>query len=141
MSSAKAAFRVLKEVAKGRLAGEPEAKDMESLMRDAVKDASSVSATLMSIGQHEAKWRLESGEEIRVGTGWDSQYGVLDSEEFENWLSLAFKTLTDSGREPNRLSIPGKLCVSKTAILVLGWQEQEDHPDACLLSIGEIMSS
>lgn len=138
----------LVEEAPGKMKGEPAPKGLKDLMMDALSDAQCVPATLTSIGKDEACWRLRRSEvlevcaTISIGPGWSSgMFDANDKQEFSKWCQLAIKTLEDSGRNPKKLGIPGMLSLSVKGKVVFGWQEDEDHPDAMLLAIGEVMST
>ena len=132
---------ILEETEDGRLDGEPEAKDAQTLLSKTFEDAESVCAVLVRIDRDDAVWRLESGSEVRAGLTFSSPYDVSDSKEFRNWLTLVQKTLQGAGLNSESLAIPGKISLSKTGKIVFGWAEDENHPNSMLLSIGEIMES
>jgi hypothetical protein len=143
-------IEILEEFEEGRLEGEPDAMDEAELFRNGIKDAKPLYATLIQIRKYCAIWNLD-GNEIQVGVEW-FHYTPWFQEEFSRWLALANKTLEDTGR--NRvgrgnngiddgaflLSIPGKLNMSRLSKTIFGWEEDENHPDAMLLSVGETMS-
>lgn len=130
-------LNVLEETEEGRLEGEPEAKGETDLLTEAVSELTIVRATLLTVNRNSAGWRLDTGEYIEVG--FMSNYDVIDPVEFNNWLDLVNKTLQESGRKSDGLSISGSLSISMRGQIVAGWKEDESHPDAMLLSIGETM--
>lgn len=112
--------------------GEPEAVDVLS---EALDEAKQVDAKLSSISRDRATWTLESGETIECGLF--GSYGPICDEEWKSWVEAAFNILQASGKDLNKLSIPGKLSFCRGVIF--GWQEDENHPDSLVMLCGEVM--
>jgi hypothetical protein len=136
-------IEILEEFEEGRLGGEPEALGAGDLILNIVKDVQSLDASLVWIGKDYATWSLNEVK-IRVDTKRSHSYAPLFEEEFLQWLSSANQTLDGFGRkrtmEAFQMSLPGKLSISHSAMIVVGWEEDESHQDAMLLSIGEVMN-
>lgn len=135
---------ILEEFEEGRLEGEPEALGASGLVLNIVKDEKSVDASLVWIGKDYAIWSLNEVK-IQVGTKRDHPYAPLFEEEFLQWLFLANQTLDSSEKKKRtmgafQMSLPGKLSISHSEMIVVGWEEDESHQDAMLLSIGEVMN-
>lgn len=134
---------ILEEFEEGRLEGEPEALGASGLVLNIVKDAKSIDASLVWIGKGYATWSLNEVK-IQVGIERGHPCAPLFEEEFLQWLTLANQTLDSSGRKRTmgafQMSLPGKLSISHSEMIVVGWEEDESHQDAMLLSIGEVMN-
>ena len=130
-------IKILEEIDDGVLEGEPEAKNTCDLI---FKDMVTVDAVLTCVADGQAYWQLEPDETVCAGIYEQSAYGVLYEKEFHQWL-LLIKEVFGNGKDDICLSIPGKLTLSRNLLLVIGWIEDENHPDSMMLLTGEIMSS
>jgi len=112
-----------------------------------VEDLQQVRATLVAVKIDRAEWVIEDGEKIYVApdtTGAHQfsrtdEYDIFDSGAFRRWMHDVRETLVQNGRDPHHLVMAGLLSLSRSAKLVVGWQEDYVDDDSKILSIFEVM--